>query len=117
MLRYNPEKFNGLPRSIMLEAVNAEGVPALGGYAHPLYKNPMYLNRSFAGGSFPLGSSFHEDIDYRTFEEKCPVAERACNYEAVWLEQRLFLGSKKDMEDIAEAFRKVKENTDDLTQP
>jgi hypothetical protein len=42
------------------------------------------------------------------------VAERACSYEAVWLEQRLFLGSKKDMEYIAEAFRKVKENAEEL---
>lgn len=114
MLRYDPDAFNGLPRSIMLEAVNAEGIPAFSGYAHPLYKNPMYLNKNFAGSSFPLGTSFHEDIDYRAFEEKCPVAERACNYEAVWLEQRLFLGSKKDMDDIAEAFRKVKENVGDL---
>ncbi len=114
ILRYDPHAFNGLPRSIMIEAVNAEGIPAFSGYAHPIYKNPMYLNRNFAGSSFPLGTSFHEDIDYRTFEEKCPVAERACNYEAVWLEQRLFLGSKQDMDDIAEAFRKVKENVGDL---
>ena len=113
MIKYNPEAFKGLPRTRLLEAVNAEGIPVFSGYTHPLYKNPMYLNKRFVSGDFPLGTEYHKDIDYAAFEEKCPVSERACTYEAIWLEHRLFLGSKKDMEDIAGAFRKVQQNIDE----
>ena len=114
MIKYNPEEFRGLSRAKLLEAVNAEGIPAFSGYTHPLYKNPMFLNKNFVSGSFPLGTQYHKDINYADFEEKCPVVERACDYEATWLEHRFFLGSRKDMEDIAEGFRKVKENVDEI---
>ncbi|MCK4924557.1 MAG: DegT/DnrJ/EryC1/StrS family aminotransferase [Spirochaetes bacterium] len=113
MIKYNLEAFKGLPRTKLLEAVKVEGIPVFSGYTHPLYKNPMYLNKRFVSGDFPLGTEYHKDIDYAAFEEKCPVSERACKYEAIWLEHRLFLGSKKDMEDIAGAFRKVQENIDE----
>jgi len=114
MIKYNPEEFKGLSRAKLLEAVNAEGIPAFSGYTHPLYKNPMYLQKKFISGLFPLGTKYHKDINYADFEEKCPVAEKASYHEAIWLEHRFFLGNRKDMEDIAEGFKKVKENVDEI---
>lgn len=106
MIRYNPEAFGGLPRETLLEAVNAEGVPAFSGYTHALYSNPMFVNKAFHAPGCPE--------DYTAFAEVCPVTERAVAYEAIWLEQRLFLGTRRDMEDIAEAFTKVKQNVAEL---
>jgi hypothetical protein len=106
MIRYNPETFKGLHRNRFVEAVNAEGIPLFGGYPHPLYKNPMFRHMEFPRGK---GRS-----DYGSFEKRCPVAERACAHEALWLEQRLFLGTKRDMEDIASSFRKVQEYADEI---
>jgi len=80
---------------------------------------PMFTNKAFLGSpstrkkkdsDYAPGSPY----DYAEFAEKCPVTERAVSYEAIWLEQRLFLGTRSDMDDIAEAFRKVKENIDEL---
>ncbi len=106
MLRYNPAAFKGLSRDKLLEAVNAEGIPAFSGYTHALYNNPMFRDKAFYAPGSP--------DDYARFAEKCPVAEKACAYEAIWLEHRFFLGSRKDMDDIAEVFQKVKENVDEL---
>jgi dTDP-4-amino-4,6-dideoxygalactose transaminase len=106
MFRYDERRI-GLPRARFIEALEAEGVPAFSGYTFPLYQNPMFLNKVFINGAFPLGSAYHEDIDYRRFAEQCPVSERACRCEAVWLPQHLFLGTEEDMELVADAIDKV----------
>jgi dTDP-4-amino-4,6-dideoxygalactose transaminase len=106
MVRYNPDEFRALSREKLLEAVNAEGVPAFSGYTHALYNNPMFASKAFYAPGSP--------DNYAEFADKCPVTERAVSYEAIWLEQRLFLGTRSDMDDIADAFRKVKENIGEL---
>jgi hypothetical protein len=45
----------------------------------------------------------------------CPNSERACR-EAVWLEQRLLLGDREDMDDIVEAISKLYERRQDLQE-
>lgn len=113
MVRYN-EAVTGLSRKLFLEALNAEGVPATGGYAFALYKNPMFLNKEFINGSFPLGTIYHDDMDYASFAELCPVSERACNGEALWLPQNVLLGTEEDIADIVRAVRKVLAGKNDL---
>lgn len=114
LLRYDESIIN-LPRETFLSALTAEGVPCQAGYCYPVYKNPMFLNKQFINGSFPLGTMYHEDIDYEAFSERCSVAERTCRSEAVWLPQNLFLGNDSDMTDIAEAIRKVLFHKKELT--
>jgi len=106
IFRYDAEAIC-LPREKFLSALSAEGIPCLAGYTYPLYKNPMFINKQFINGSFPLGTAYHEDIDYATFAEKCPVSERACSGEAVWLPQNLLLGNEADIDDIVKAVEKV----------
>ena len=113
MFRYD-EKITALPRQKFIEALAAEGIPVFSGYTFPLYKTPMFLNKRFINGSFPLGTSYHEDIDYASFKEKCPVSERACSHEAVWLPQNIFLGTEQDMDDVVEAVNKVLANKNEL---
>ncbi len=113
MFRYD-EPVLELPKEKFIEAIAAEGIPATGGYTFPLYKNPMFLNKCFINGSFPLGTQYHDDIDYSAFTERCPVSELACNSEAVWLPQNIFLGTEKDMDDVACAIEKVIKNRLDL---
>jgi dTDP-4-amino-4,6-dideoxygalactose transaminase len=113
MVRYN-EKITGVTKKKFLEALNAEGVPVTGGYAFALYKNPMFLKKQFINGSFPLGTAYHEDIDYAAFEKKCPVSERACNSEAIWLPQNILLGTEQDMDDVVKAVHKVLDHKNEL---
>lgn len=113
MFRYD-EEITGLPRPKFIAALEAEGIPAFGGYTFPLYKNPMFLNKKFINGAFPLGTTYHDDINYASFEEKCPVSERACNSEAIWLPQNMFLGTENDMDDVVKAIRKVIDHKNEL---
>lgn len=113
ILRYDAATV-GLARSKFVEALAAEGIPATSGYPFTLYKNPMFTAKHFINGAFPLGSPYHEDVDYTAYEARCPVAERACSKEAVWLPQNLLLGTREDIEDIAGAIAKVLDNKEEL---
>jgi len=106
IVRYD-EPGIGLNRDVFINALIAEGIPAFSGYTFSLYRNPMFLEKKFINGSFPFGTRYHPDVDYGAFAARCPVSERACQYEAVWLPQNVFLGTEEDMDDIVKAVRKV----------
>ena len=57
--------------ALLAGALAAEGIPAFSGYTFPLYRNPMFLKKRFINGAFPLGTAYHEDIDYRRFAAQC----------------------------------------------
>jgi dTDP-4-amino-4,6-dideoxygalactose transaminase len=107
ILRYGAEAFGGLPREVFLSALRAEGIPCAAGYT-PLYQagaiqeEVMRLQRLVTG----------EEKEYSLPD--CPVTERACNEEAVWLTQNMLLGTKKDIDDIVDAITKIKENVDTI---
>lgn len=113
MFRYDKQRI-WMSREKFIKALAAEGIPAFGGYAFPLYKIPMFLNKQFINGSFPLGTAYHDDIDYSSFEAKCPVSELACRSEAVWLPQNMFLGTEEDMDDVVKAVKKVLDHKQSL---
>lgn len=97
IFRFDAGAFGGLPRPEFIRALNAEGIPCSAGYT-PLYReNAFRPDRN----THPLAG----DRDYSAV--RCPVAERACTEEAVWLSQSMLLGSRGDMDDIAAAIRKI----------
>lgn len=103
MFRYDAALFSGLPRAAFLKALRAEGVPASGGYS-PLNKEPLILaalSRSGLEGAYSKAR-----LDGWREQNRCPQNDRLCT-EAVWLTQTMLLGPKRDMDDIAEAIRKV----------
>jgi len=115
IMRYNPEAFGGLPRTRFVEALDAEGVPAFTGYTFPVYANPMFLEQNFHGKGCPVNCAHYgKQVDFAAYAEKCPVAERACHQESIWLEHRLLLGDRSDMDDVLEAVAKVKEGVGEL---
>jgi hypothetical protein len=57
---------------------------------------------------------YDRQIDYASFEKINPVSERACNDEAVWLNQTMLLGTKEDVDDIIGAIKKVQANRNEL---
>ncbi|NPV54500.1 MAG: DegT/DnrJ/EryC1/StrS family aminotransferase [Firmicutes bacterium] len=118
MMRYDSEEFDGVHRNKFVDALNAEGIPAITGYTFPNYANPFMVNKVFHSGSCPASCEKYSSvtIDYRVYKDKCPVAERACYEEAIWLEHRLFLGTKADMDDIVEAILKIRENLGELAR-
>jgi perosamine synthetase len=106
---YHEEEFKGVPRALFLKALRAEGVPCSDGYRE-LNKMP-YLKNTFASRFF---KKFYpkERLDYEKYAEEnlCPQNEKVCNELAVWLPQNVLLGSKSDMDNIARAIEKIKNN-------
>lgn len=99
MFRYNPVAFGNLSKQRFVEMLAAEGVPCSAGYPHPLYRQPLFQQKNFMCYAIP------DRVDYS--HVYCPVAERACRDEAVWIFQQAMLGTEEDMESFAEAIRKV----------
>ena len=116
IFRFHEEEF-GISRSQFLEALNAEGVSGLSGYADPLYKNPLFLHQDFYPRGCPITCGHYgRALDYAAFEALCPNAERACR-EAVWLEHRQLLAEREDMDDIVHAIEKIYEHRQDFRSP
>jgi hypothetical protein len=84
--------------------LEAEGIPASGGYALPLYRQPLFLNKAF-------GPYLAQDVQHLDYAKVCcSNCETICSQQGAWLEQRLFLGTRADMDEIALAFEKVYAN-------
>jgi dTDP-4-amino-4,6-dideoxygalactose transaminase len=99
VFRYDATKFNNLPKTEFAEWLAAEGVPAFMGYPRPLYKQPLVQEKRFFCYAIP------PEIDYTRVH--CPVAEKACSDEGVWILQPALLGDRSDMESFADAVRKI----------
>lgn len=109
LFRLDPTEF-GAPRAKVLEALEAEGIPACGGYALPLYRQPLFINKAFG----PYLPNAAKDLDYA--KVRCPNCEKICYEQGAWLEQNLFLGTQADIDDIAQAFQKVYEHRRELSR-
>jgi dTDP-4-amino-4,6-dideoxygalactose transaminase len=107
MLRLVGEVF-GAPRSAVVQALKAEGVPCSAGYAISLHRQPMFQNRAFG----PYLNGIRSQLNYRKTD--CPNSDLICEHQGIWIDQRTFLGSRTDMDDIASAFEKVYKSRDSL---
>lgn len=112
--RFIKEQFNNLPKAKFIEALRAEGVPCYGGYSGELNKMP-YLKNTFSSKHFKkFYSSERLNYDKYTEENNCPQNEKLCKEEAVWIFQNVLLGSKRDMDNIANAIEKIRINADNM---
>ncbi|HVO41497.1 MAG TPA: DegT/DnrJ/EryC1/StrS family aminotransferase [Aggregatilineales bacterium] len=118
MFRYHPEAFGGMTKQTFVKALQAEGIDgAFAGYIVPLYKNPMFAEKNFFGGAWPVDAWEHgRKLDYSWFIERCPVSERACASEAVWIPQTMLLADEAAMHDIAQAVSKVQRHAAELVR-
>ena len=110
MMRYNAEAMRGLPRERFIEAVRAEGVPISAGYS-PLNKHP-FLENTLNSRTFRAVYS-KQEIDRWRERIHCPANDRLCQ-EGLWFAHTVLLGSRRDMEDIVAAIRKVQRNAEAL---
>jgi dTDP-4-amino-4,6-dideoxygalactose transaminase len=99
IFRYDKSYFNNLPKKEFAAMLAAEGVPSFMGYPEPLYKQPVFQKKNFMCYAIP------EHVDYTAVH--CPVAEKACYDEAVWILQHAMLGTREDMEKFVEAVVKI----------
>jgi perosamine synthetase len=103
MFRYDKTQFANLPRAQFLKALHAEGVPGSGGYT-PLNKEP-FLKHTFDSRAY---RAIYPDRQLAAWTERnyCPANDKLCE-EAVWFTQTMLLGPREDMDQIADAVRKI----------
>jgi dTDP-4-amino-4,6-dideoxygalactose transaminase len=113
--RYKKEAFDGLSKKTFLKALWEEGIPCSKGYT-PLNKMP-YLNNAFQSKNFKkMYPAEMLNIKKYMKENECPKNDILCNEEAIWLPQNILLSSKKDMDNIALAIRKIQINAGKIKQ-
>ena len=110
LLRYKKDHFEEKSKNTIIEALQAEGIPAHPGYTLPLYKQPVFIKGTF--GACGIAETTLPDYGNLHLRE----TETACSEEAVWISQNVLLGTKKDMQDVIDSFQKVKENIKELKQ-
>ena len=109
IIRFRSQDFEGLSRERFIAAMNAEGIPCSTGYK-PLYREPAFVS-TFA--DYPLETPYFQGKpDYSRFN--CPVTERICAEESVWLTQNMLLGKRQEVQDIADAIARIREHVGDL---
>jgi len=113
MLRYDQEHFSGLPRARFVKCLKAEGIPCHEGY-RPLNKEPV-IEVMLNSRGFKRIYTEQELANYRE-RVHCPENDRLCDEEAVWMFQTMFLGTHTDMDQIAEAIRKIQKSAGELTR-
>ena len=112
MFRYDQREFENLPREKFFRALAAEGITAGGGYknlttmphVHALASNRHYLR------------VYGKDAMARWLEStRCPINDQLCE-EGVWFQHHTLLGTRGDMEKIAEIIAGIKKRAATLAR-
>jgi dTDP-4-amino-4,6-dideoxygalactose transaminase len=96
-----PEAFGGATHEVICAALHVEGIPCWEGYEamHHYELFQPQLSR------LPVPSAFPQ---YFQFDQmSLPEAERACQREAVWLDENIFRAGHKGVDDAVAAVRKI----------
>ncbi len=109
--RYQSGQFKNLPVDMFRKALSAElGCPVESCY-EPLNRCSLYAPHT-KPWRYRLSEEYWEQIDPSRFD--LPVCRRAHEEESVCLHFNVLMGTRKDMDMIAEAITKVQENIDEL---
>jgi dTDP-4-amino-4,6-dideoxygalactose transaminase len=93
-MRFDQDDYEGVSRSRVIEALQAEGLPVAPGYPQPIYRNELFK-------------------DHPHVVHDCPEAELYCR-DAVWLPQNALLADEQWIDDALAAVRKVRESAREL---
>jgi L-glutamine:2-deoxy-scyllo-inosose/3-amino-2,3-dideoxy-scyllo-inosose aminotransferase len=109
--RYNSREFKNLPVNKFREALTAElGIEVAPSYT-PLNKCSLYVPLT-KPSRHRLNDEYWTAINPSRFD--LPVADRICFEESACIHHKILLGSGSDMDMVAEAIRKVSENSESL---
>ncbi|MGX5816705.1 DegT/DnrJ/EryC1/StrS family aminotransferase [Chitinophaga lutea] len=110
--RYDPTAFRNLPRARFIEALRKEGLNCSGGYK--VMHTQEFMRDALQSRVY---KAFYnkQETDFAKYKERnaCPQNEALCN-SAVWITQNTLLGSRQDMEGIAESIRNIQRHADKI---
>ena len=113
MMRYKKEHFNNVDRSVFVKAMNAEGI-TIGPYlSQGLHREPWVDHIM----DLDVYKRFFSEERLKQYRDQLPLpnADKVTGEELLMIwSSGPFLGTKEDMDDIADAIIKVYENRDQL---
>ena len=112
-MSYKKEHFNNVDRSRFLKAVEAEGVSLSPYIERGLHREP-WVENIVKTKAYQKMFSARRLQQFRD-EMSCPNCDRVCQEMAMIWASGPLLGTKADMDDIADAILKVYENRDKLS--
>jgi dTDP-4-amino-4,6-dideoxygalactose transaminase len=95
-----PEDF-GLEHDALCTSLDAEGIPCWVGY-EAMHRYTLFQPQTT---KLPVPSAFPDAFRFETMS--FPVAERACEHEAVWLDERIFRAGPAGVDDVIEALWRI----------
>jgi len=110
MFRYDKKEFQDMDRSKFLKSLAAEGIPCSGGYGM-LNKEKYVID--LAKNKHYLKVYGEKTMNDWLEQNHCPQNDQLSE-EAVWFSQTMLLGSRQDMEQIAQAIQKIRKYAGDL---
>jgi dTDP-4-amino-4,6-dideoxygalactose transaminase len=111
-LLYDEEE-TGVPRDLIVKALQAEGVSVSGAYAN-LHLLPMYQRKiAYGTKGFPWSAEFYKgNVSYQ--KGICPVAEKLQDSRYIGIGLCLYRYTDEETDLIIQAFRKVWSNLKEL---
>jgi perosamine synthetase len=110
MARYDSSRFAGMPRAKFLQALHQEGIPCGGGYCR-LNEEP-FLEKTFNSKAYKRIYSEARMKRYREMNN-CPENNKLCD-QGLFFSQTCLLGSKADVEQVAEAVARIQLHARDI---
>jgi dTDP-4-amino-4,6-dideoxygalactose transaminase len=107
MFAIQPEQF-GVEHDVLCAALDAEGVGCWVGYEAMHNYELFQPQRS----NLAVPKAFPEYFDFQKMH--LPVATRACEHEAVWLDEAVFRAGPQGVDDAVSALRKIQRNAAEL---
>ncbi|MBV6625906.1 MAG: DegT/DnrJ/EryC1/StrS family aminotransferase [Rivularia sp. (in: Bacteria)] len=98
-------KIFGAKHDEVCMALYLEGIPCSSGY-QAMHRYDLFQPQL---SRLPVPSAFPEYFDFKNMS--FPQAERACDREAVWLEESVFRAGKQGIDDVIKALTKIQSNT------
>ncbi len=105
----DPAEF-GVEHGVLCSALDAEGVDCWTGYAAMHNYDLFQPQRS----KLAVPNAFPEYFDFKNMN--LPEATRACEHEAVWLDEAIFREGPEGVDDAIAAIKKIQKNADELNK-
>jgi len=103
----DPGEF-GVERDVLCGALDAEGVNCWVGY-QAMHNYDLFQPQK---SKLAVPNAFPEFFDFKNMH--LPQATRACEQEAVWLDEAVFRAGPKGVDDVIAAIRKIQRNSKEL---
>jgi len=112
MARYDAARFAGLPRSKFLQAIRREGIPCGAGY-NRLNEEP-FLEKTYNSKAYSRIYSQDRLKRYREMN-RCPANNKLAE-EGLFFSQICLMGSRSDVDQIAEAIARIQKCAPEIAQ-